>query len=234
MNSKRFFIFTGAFLFLAAGAAGLHTASAHGPWGGRFGMRGESPARHEEAMAQALGTTVEKLRAAQDKVFTDRLAEAVKDGRLTQEKADLMIAGQKLARSIDPQAVMAQALGMSTEDLKQAQADGKSMGDLMADKDLDRAKLQTAMQAAQEAAMAKAVKDGVITQDQADQLKEARGGMMGHFGGMRGFGRMGGCPHGMGRGMDQTTPDGQTDGQPATPGGVQFRAPARLFGGSDA
>ena len=28
-------------------------------------------------------------------VFSDQLAAAVKDGRLTQEKADLMIAGQK-------------------------------------------------------------------------------------------------------------------------------------------
>lgn len=234
MNSKRFLLVTGAFLFLAAGAAGLHTASAHGPWGG---FKGQTREQHEADMAKALGTTVDKLRAAQDKVFTDQLAAAVKDGRLTQERADLMIAGQKLARSIDPQAIMAQALGMSAEDLKAAQADGKGMNDLMADKNLDRAKLQTAMQTAQEAAMAKAVKDGVITQAQADQLKAAQGGMMGHFGGMRGmrgFGRMGGCQHGMGGGMDKTTPDGQTDGQPAAPGGVRFRAPARLFGGSDA
>jgi hypothetical protein len=233
MNRKRFLFVTGTFLFLAAAAAGVHTASAHGPWGGGpFGMRGASPAQSETDMAEALGTTVDKLRAAQDKVFSDQLAAAVKDGRLTQERADLMIAGQKLARSIDPQAMMAQTLGVSAEELQKAQADGKSLNDLVEAKGLDRTEMKAAMQAAHEAAIAKAVKDGVITQAQADQLKDSQGGKMRHFGGMggmRGFGRMGGCQHG----MDKAAPNGQTEGQTDGSGGVRFRVPARNWGGSD-
>ena len=232
MNRKRFLFVTGTFLFLAAAAAGVHTASANGPWGGHMGLRGGSPAQNETDMAEALGTTVDKLRAAQDKVFSDQLAAAVKDGRLTQEKADLMIAGQKLARSMDPQAMMAEAMGVSADDLQKAQADGKDLRDLVEAKGLDRAKMKDAMLAAHEAAIAKAVKDGVITQAQADQLKEAQGGRMRHFGGMggmRGFGRMGGCQHG----MDKAAPNEQTEGQTDGSGGVRFRAPARTWGGSD-
>lgn len=237
MNRKRTLILTGAFLFLAAGAAGLRTASAHGPWGGRaFGLHGGSMADRESAMAEALGTTVDKLRAAQDKVFQDRLAKAVADGQLTQERADLMSAGRKLARVIDPRSVMAEALGMSTEDYQQALEDGQSPMELAEAKDMDRSALHEALQKAQEAALAKAVTDGVITQAQADQLMKAQEGARGGFGrmgkGMGGFGRghgfgWGGCPHG-GPDKSETAPDAQGSG------GVRFRPAVGSWSSNDA
>lgn len=235
MNRTRTLFLFGAFLFLAAGTAGLRTASAHGPWGGRGLAFDGSMAEREAAMAEALGTTVDKLRAAQDKVFQDHLAQAVADGRLTQERADLMTAGRKLSRSIDPQSVMAQALGLSTEDYRKALADGQSPLDLAEAKDLDRAGLHEALQKAQEEALAKAVTDGVITQAQADQLREAQTSArgFGHFGkGMGGFGRghgfgWGGCPHG-GPGKNQAAPDAEGSG------GVRFRPAGQAWGSSDA
>ncbi len=238
MNRKRTLILTGAFLFLAAGAAGLRTASAHGPWGGgrAFGFHGGSMAERESAMAEALGTTVDKLRAAQDKVFQDRLAKAVEAGQVTQEKADLMLAGRKLSRAIDPQSVMADALGMSAAEFQKAVEDGQSPMELAEAKDMDRDAMLAALQKAQEAALAKAVAGGVITQAQADQLKAAQEGSRGYgpmgkgLGGFmhrgKGFG-WGGCPHG-GQDKNETAPDAQGSG------GVRFRPAVGSWSSNDA
>jgi hypothetical protein len=59
-----------------------------------FGMRGDMMGDHQEYLAEALGTTVEELQAAQEKAHAAMIAQAVEDGVITQEQADLMAAGQ--------------------------------------------------------------------------------------------------------------------------------------------
>jgi hypothetical protein len=197
----------GAVMAAVAVLAMAVPAAAHGPGGFGFG-RG---ADRGQALADQLGITVDELEAARTRVHEANVAQAVADGKLTQEQADLMIAGRKLKAAIDREAVMAEALGLSVEELQAAREDG-TLRELIAGLDLDRVEMQERMQAAHEAAIDQAVADGVITREEADALQAAKGergfgqGMRGHRGGMHGFqrGMRGGegmCDgEGMGRG----------------------------------
>lgn len=246
-HRKPILIVGGALLLLAAGAGLAGRARAEGPGGfehgrhGGFGRMFLEPGgfkgQHDQALAEALGVSVEKLQAAQEKVATERLAQAVKDGRLTQEQADLMTAGRKLAATVDRQAIAAQVLGMSEAELQKALEEGKTLRQLAEAKGLDRDALQEKMQAAMDAAVADAVKAGTLTQAQADALKAARDERG------KGWGPMGGRGHGRGHGFGRggwgrpgqgtapeggAVPEGQGQG---SQGDASFIAPG--FGGGD-
>lgn len=99
---------------------------------------------------------------------------------------------------MDPQAWTAEALGMTVEELEAAHEDGATMPELLEDAGLTGEEFQQAMQDAYDAALAQAVEDGVITQEQADMMKEmglrgkrGPGGMPGRSGGPEGRGGFG-------------------------------------------
>ena len=96
-------------------------------------------------LADALGITVEELQAAQAKAQAARLAQAVEDGTLTQDQANLMLAMQALRGVIDHEAIMADALGLTVDELQAAMTDG-TLRDLLAN--ITPAELQAKMQAA--------------------------------------------------------------------------------------
>lgn len=183
-----------------------------GSWGrGAFGDRDNFQAR----LAEELGVTVEELDAARAAAFEATLAEAVEAGQLTQQQADHMLAMQALRAYIDPQAIMAEALGITVEELEAAQAEGKTFRDLMDELGLDAATVQANALAAYEAAVQRAVADGVITQAQADViLASPHFGMFGHGGRGHGFGGrhsgFGGFGHFGGQGLprQQSAPTG--------------------------
>lgn len=227
-HRKPILIVGSALLLLAAGTGLAGRALAHGPGGfgagghGGFGRQFLEPGgfkgAHDQELAEALGVSVEKLQAAQEKVAAAGLAQAVKDGKLTQEQADLMTAGRKLAATVDREAIAAQVLGMSKDELTKALDEGTTLRELAEAADLDRDALHEKMQAAMDAAVADAVKAGTITQAQADALKAAReqrgkgwGPMGGRgFGRGHGFGRGGFGPGGFGRGEMPAPGEGQT------------------------
>jgi hypothetical protein len=138
------------------------TASAHGgPWG-RDGWGGPGVGWFDQGtyLADALGITVAELRTAQQKAYETALDRAVAQGLITQAQADYlkqrgtwfgfgkMMSPWFLGSStIDMEALLADALGITVAELRTAQA-----------KALD-------------AALADAVKAGYLTQAQADQLK---------------------------------------------------------------
>ena len=73
------------------------------PWGrggGMFGRRGFGGMQgdHAEFLAEALGISVEALQAAQQKAHEALLAQAVEEGALTQEQADLLLARHAFMR----------------------------------------------------------------------------------------------------------------------------------------
>ncbi len=80
-------------------------------------------------LADALGITVEKLQAAETQVFNARIDQAVTDGTLTQEQADLMKGQRALANDAAFQASMqsafSDAVNQAAKDgvITQAQAD---------------------------------------------------------------------------------------------------------------
>ncbi len=169
--------------------------------GGFGGPRGHHDGRaDEEALAEALGISVEELQAARDQLQAERLAQAVEDGYLTQEEADNMQAMHALKAYIDREVILAEALGLTVEEVEAARADG-SLADILSN--ITPADLQAQMQAAMETAVDAAVADGVITQEQAglalQQLADGAG-RMGKFGGHPG-------PRGGFRGFDGVQPE---------------------------
>lgn len=158
-------------------------------------------------IAEALGVTVEELEAAQDTVQEAMLAQLVEDGVITQEQLDEMLEMQalrELAQDIfsrdDAQAVIAEQLGLTVEELAAARDEGTHIAELADAQGIDLETLMTAVSEARTAAFEQAVADGTLTQEQADLLLSQRGphfGFGGH-GGPGGRGMHGG--HGVMRG----------------------------------
>lgn len=125
-----------------------------------------------DALAKRLGIPVEKLQQAMQDARTDAANEAVKQGLLTQPRAD-RIAGKTAGALIAKagQEAAAKTLGMSTTDLMTALRGRKTLLDLAREKNVDVAKLRAAIADAEKAAVDQAVKDGKLTQAQADTLK---------------------------------------------------------------
>lgn len=149
----------------------------------------------EALLADALGISVADLHAAREAANEAAVVQAVEEGILTQEQADEMLARRALRDYLERDVLLAKALGMSVEELRAAYADGQSLSDLMAERGLDAAAVREGLQQAYADALAQAVSDGVITQEQADAMQAAPGcgGMlMGPGrGGLRGRGRGG-------------------------------------------
>lgn len=130
-----------------------------GPRGGRGmdgpgmmgpqGMFGEDQATY---LADALGITVEELEAAQVSARDAAIDQAVTDGKLTEEQADQLKESDRPMlpffgrNNADHEALLADALGITVEALDAAKAE------------------------AQAAALAQAVTDGELTQEEADLL----------------------------------------------------------------
>ena len=185
------------------------------------GMRGAPGAENsidfDTLLAEALGISVEKLQEARQQAQAAALQAAIESGELTQEQADLMQARQALKAYIQPEQYIADALGISVEDLQAAHQEHKSVSTLIEELGLNADEVQQAVQAAYEADVQQAVEDGVITQAQADQILSQEKG----FGleGRDGFGGKGGRggPGAPGRGDCPNPPaDPNSDGTDGT------------------
>jgi hypothetical protein len=84
----------------------------------------------------------------------------------------------------DMHAAIADALGMSLDAFETAVADGETPATLAAERGIELADLQAAMDAVHNAAFEQAVADGLISQEQADWILSHRGGAAGQSGGM--------------------------------------------------
>jgi hypothetical protein len=160
--------------------------------------------KYEEALADALGISVDELQAALDATWDATIEAAVKAGSLTQDQADQLLDrdGSPLYRRRGPisadsevNGLLATELGISIATLEAAQEGAqKSLiaaaiesGELSEDQaEIMRANqaigpyLQVAMTEAFENAVGQALSDGAITQAQADLLLNNRGpGMRG-------------------------------------------------------
>jgi hypothetical protein len=171
---------------------GAQSGRGHKGAPGGEGMRGwlgdgEDQIDMDALLAAELGISVEALDTARQEASQAAIQAAIESGDLTQEQADLMLAHQAIHSYIDRQALIAQALGMTVEELQAADEAGTRIPDLLEEKGLSEEEFQTAMQAAYEAAVNQAVADGVISQAQAELLLSQEAGMgHGMFPGMRG------------------------------------------------
>jgi formaldehyde-activating enzyme involved in methanogenesis len=145
--------------------------------GFRGGARGVSGSTIDEQalLADALDITVEELQTAREKANEAAIAQAIEKGIITQEQADQMLARKDLMSYLDRDTLLAKALGMTIAELQAAYDEGKTLSDLMAEKELDAATVRENLQEAYAEAIAQAVEDGVITQEQADEMLSGRG-----------------------------------------------------------
>ncbi|MCX6030442.1 MAG: hypothetical protein NT169_14235 [Chloroflexi bacterium] len=92
--------------------------------GVRIDLRG-ADIDNQALLANALGITVEKLQAAEETAAKAELAQAVTDGRITQEQADMKTAQQALQKYIADKGFYASAVQSAVKDgvITQAQAD---------------------------------------------------------------------------------------------------------------
>jgi hypothetical protein len=217
------------------------------PGGGRGGDRmGYS----QQDLATALGIDLTKLQAAYTSANTEALKQAVAQGLITQAQADAITArglsngpigdfghmfglDNSQTSSIDDNALLAKALGITSDQLTAAKQKAfntavdaavtagtltQAQADLIKGRQAlaGNTKFQSAMQSAYAAAVKQAVTDGVITQAQADALIQAQQNQSGRdfFGFDKGFD---GGPHGRGgmRGAPGTDNNGTAAPTPA-------------------
>jgi hypothetical protein len=205
-----------------------------GGHGGPGGERGGMVA--DQDLATALGVTTEQLQAAYKTANAEALKEAVSKGLITQAQADQMTADGFGPRhfgdkdGIDYNALLAKALGITTEKLQAAmqQVENTNLDNAVkngtmtqAQADMIKAqnalrndtKFQSSMQSAYEAAIKQAVTDGVITQAQADAILQQQpkwGGGGPGFDGGHGRGGRDGFKSGPNSSGGQTAPQPTT------------------------
>lgn len=142
-----------------------------------------------DRLASALGTTREKLTEAFTQARNETVDQQVQDGRLTQERADRMKSqqgmvpfgigprgfdrGAKMAAPfrgmIQDRDVMARALGLTPEELASQLRSGKTLAELAAGKEQA---VRDAMVDSMRPKLEEAVKNGRLTQEQADRMLE--------------------------------------------------------------
>jgi hypothetical protein len=180
--------------------------------GGRFGHGGmmgnlfgqNSGIDYQSLLATQLNITTTALQSAQKQAFTNQINQAVQNGNLTQQQADLILGRYALQSYLDPTALFAKALGITTDQLQTYQNQGMSISQILSAVGKTAVEVRDAEQAAYQAAIQQAVTDGIITQAQADAVLNSGYGfnfLPGGFGGREGFGGRGGHFGGRGGGM---------------------------------
>ncbi len=144
-----------------------------------------------QKLVDNLGVSKDKLTGAMTQARKDTLAQAVKDGKITQAQADKVNSAMqqrqdngfvglghmdkgKLAqlRETGQQVFQAVAdkLGMTTDQLKSDLKSGQTLADIAKSKNVSDQDLKTAVVNTVKPKLDQAVKDGKITQDQANKV----------------------------------------------------------------
>ena len=179
---------------------------------------------YQEALAEKLGVTVEELQTAQEEAREQVIDDAVASGRITEEQAERLRNAELgeirrgFARGVrhaigNAFETAADILGLTTEEVREGLADGKSLNDLAEEQGVSN--LEAQLVAELTADIQAKVADGSITQEQADRLLENLtqrvGNLVEHEGGkfrgrFGGFGGFGPGPGGFGPGSVDEVP----------------------------
>ncbi|MBK7180311.1 MAG: hypothetical protein IPH82_24515 [Chloroflexi bacterium] len=146
-----------------------------------------TPQEKDAALADALDISVDELDAARQTARETLLAQAVADGRITQAQADEMADGnfsprgylgdlrQEYLPKETVDAVIADALSLTVDDLTAARDAGQRLPEIADQQGVDLSAVQAALQTALADALQQAVADGRITQAQADDILSHQG-----------------------------------------------------------
>lgn len=202
--------------------------------------RGFGGGYDNEDLANALGISTDELNAAYQDAQEAALEQAVEAGLITQSQADQLLengiafpfggrwAGWLSENGIDFEALLADALGITVDDLQEAYTEAnfaridraveegnltEEQADLMKGRYslFSSESFRSAMRSAFEGAVQQAVEAGVITESQAERILESENEL--GFPGLRGPGFLGGPGFGRHHGPDgwfPGTPDDST------------------------
>ena len=172
---------------LAPGVAQAQEDETEGPTAPVFDIKGFGPSLGHEIprrfggdldydtfLAEALGISVEQLQSAREQANAAMLEEALALGYITEEQVELMEAREALNEYIDQESLLAEALGITVEELQAARDEDKPISVLIWELDLDPAEVRENMKTAYENAIQGAIEAGVVTQEQVDQLQAGR------------------------------------------------------------
>lgn len=213
----------------------------------------------ETYLAEALGITAAELQTAQQAANEAAIDQALAQGLITQAQADALKANSgTFGRggrgfhgffglgngTIDMDALLADALGITTDELAAARVEAQDLAlaaaveagaitqeqadQMKAEQSLktylDQQGFQTQLQTLYENLVKQAVQAGVLTQAQADSILSNQGGLGGMhgFGGMRDFGDLGGRGGHMHGLPGMQSPDTTAPSGTRLPGGVQL------------
>ncbi len=141
----------------------------HGRKGGLASwLISEANVDYEAALAAELGLTPEALAAAREAAREMQIQAALDAGQITPEEADALRTRLAMRTYIDRETMLANALGITVEELRTARQNGTDLTDLLASLGLDETTVAASLQAQVEAAVKQAMADGKITQEQAD------------------------------------------------------------------
>jgi ribosomal protein S20 len=135
-----------------------------------FGNLRSGPINYRALLAQALNISEAELQAAEQKAQIAGVQEALEAGLITPAQADQMQARIRLKSYLNREVMLAEALGMRVEDLRTALSEGKTITTLLNAQNIEAVTVRQALMKAYQAAIQKAVADGVITPAQADQI----------------------------------------------------------------
>ncbi|MCI0393307.1 MAG: hypothetical protein L0332_33590 [Chloroflexi bacterium] len=135
-------------------------------------------------IAEAQGVERAEVQATMEAARAEAIQEAAGEGLISDEQAECLLGlewpqrrdhfgGGLLREIIDPeamQAALAEALGLTVEELEAARAEGKTVADIAEEQGVEPAEVREAMQAAWAAAVEQAEEDGLITPEQAERL----------------------------------------------------------------
>jgi lambda repressor-like predicted transcriptional regulator len=159
------------------------------------------------SLAEDAGVSLEDLNQVMDELHDEALALAVEEGRITQEQADQIIEDRAARRAVEEifdrdelHAKLAEALGMTVDEFESATAGGEKLSALAEQADVSMEDLRSVMEGYHADVVAEALDQGLITQEQADQMLEhpglPEGGCGGPFPGLGGPRHGGGFPRG--------------------------------------
>ncbi len=127
-------------------------------------------------IADALGISMSALDSAEDASQAAKLAEKVAEGDLTQAEADNKVALSNFKEGIDDDSVLAQALGITVNELDAARSANVEFSDLLDELGLTSQEVRQAQHDIYEQLLADAVADGTLTAEQAEQSQNRRNG----------------------------------------------------------
>jgi len=177
-------------------------------------------------IAAEQGLSEKQLQEALYAAMAEKLAEKVAEGSLTQEQADKMlerIKEGKLFGSPSPDdeggrrggpgqsfETLSGILSLTTDEIKAALKEGKTITEIAAEQGLSEEQLQEALYAAMAEKLAEKVTDGSLTQEQADKMLERLQGGKLLFSPPHGKGTRGHAPGGSQGNAELSVPTTQT------------------------